>query len=83
VRNGPHALGGGEDIDLVDSLKNIGLSAAGDLGLGAQLQQSVDDEEEERKRKLLQQAQAQMQPGPAGVPMLNPATMQLFGSGQR
>lgn len=61
---------------MVDSLKNQALSAAGDLGLGQQLQQSVADQEEElRKKKVLQQ----QGPGNFGDQMLNPATMSLFG----
>jgi len=57
-------------------MKNLGLSAAGDLGLGQQLAQSVEDNEEElRKKKLLQN----QQPGAFGDQVLNPATMALFG----
>lgn len=70
----------GKPAQMVDSLKNVGLSAAGDLGLGQQLQQSVADQlEEERKKKLLQQSQ----PGSFGDQMLNPATAQLFGGMQK
>lgn len=59
-----------------DALKNQPLSAAGDLGLGQQLQQSVADNEEElRKKKVLQQQGA----GQFGDQILNPATTALFG----
>lgn len=60
----------------MESLKNMPLSAAGDLGLGQQLQQSVADKEDElRKKRLLQQ----QGPGAFGDQVLNPATMALFG----
>lgn len=59
-----------------ESLKNMPLSAAGDLGLGQQLQISVADQEEElRKKKVLQQ----QGPGQFGDQVLNPATMALYG----
>lgn len=64
---------------MVDSLKNIGLSAAGDLGLGQQLQDQVDAAEEERKKKLLQQATQSQRPGQFGDASMSPAAMQLFG----
>lgn len=63
----------------MDSLKNMGLSAAGDLGLGQALQQQVDEAEEERKKKLLQQATQSQRPGQFGDASMSPAAMQLFG----
>jgi hypothetical protein len=38
------------------STKNSGLAAAGDLGLGDQLQSQVETEIDERRKKLLRQA---------------------------
>lgn len=66
--------------DRLDSLKNIGLSAAGDLGLGQQLQQSVADNEEElRKKKLLQQASNPSAFGDLTLNPMNSAAGNLFG----
>jgi hypothetical protein len=64
---------------MVDSMKNIGLSAAGDLGLGQQLQEQVDAAEEERKKKLLQQSQQSQNPGKFGDVTMSAAAMELFG----
>jgi len=63
----------------MNSLKNIGLSAAGDLGLGQALMDQVDEAEEERKKKLLQQANQSQRPGQFGDASMSLAAMQLFG----